>query len=118
MHMAADCDIALIAAHFDPAEALRPGWPLHRRIEELLARAPNTPKLAEPRMIGFGADAQGELPMPLQCDANLAGGGLRATLVFTLLVKIAVPILMGPFRAEGAPTTAVHDEPEARAAAH
>lgn len=72
-----DCDIALIAAHFDPAEALRPGWPLHRRIEELLARAPNTPKLAEPRMIGFGADAQGELPMPLQCDANLAGGGLR-----------------------------------------
>jgi molybdopterin-containing oxidoreductase family membrane subunit len=38
-------------------------------------------------------------------------------LVFTLLVKIAVPILMGTFRAEGAPRTAVHDEPEARAAA-
>jgi molybdopterin-containing oxidoreductase family membrane subunit len=39
-------------------------------------------------------------------------------LVFTLLVKIAVPILMGTFRAEGAPRTAVQDEPEARAAAH
>jgi molybdopterin-containing oxidoreductase family membrane subunit len=39
-------------------------------------------------------------------------------LVFTLLVKIAVPILMGTFRAEGAPASVPHDEPEARAAAH
>jgi molybdopterin-containing oxidoreductase family membrane subunit len=39
-------------------------------------------------------------------------------LVFTLLVKVAVPILMGSFRAEGAPATTPHDEPEARAAAH
>jgi molybdopterin-containing oxidoreductase family membrane subunit len=39
-------------------------------------------------------------------------------LVFTLLVKIAVPILMGTFRAEGASTTPMHDEPEPQAAAH
>ena len=35
-----DCDLALMAAHFDPAEALRPGWPLHRRVIELLRHAP------------------------------------------------------------------------------
>ncbi|MGJ4730849.1 hypothetical protein ACQYWP_16400, partial [Luteimonas sp. SDU101] len=27
-------DLCLAAAHFDPAEALRPGWPLHRRLSE------------------------------------------------------------------------------------
>src|SRR5690606_17408051 len=70
-----DCDLALMAAHFDPAEALRPGWPLHLRIEELLRRAPGQSQGF--RMIGFGADAQGEVPMPLQADPALAGGGLR-----------------------------------------
>jgi hypothetical protein len=70
-----DCDLALVAAHFDPAEALRPGWPLHRRVLELLQRAPGD--AASARMIGFGADASGGVPQPLQCDAELAGGGLR-----------------------------------------
>lgn len=72
---ARDCDLALMAAHFDPAEALRPGWPLHRRLLELLQRAPGQAQGA--RMIGFGADARGDVPQPLQCEANLAGGGLR-----------------------------------------
>ncbi|GAB1406674.1 hypothetical protein MASR1M8_05930 [Thermomonas brevis] len=71
----ADCDLALLGAHFDPAEALRPGWPLHRRALELLQRAPG--KAQGARMVGFGADADGEVPMPLHCDADLAGGGLR-----------------------------------------
>lgn len=70
-----DCDLALLAAHFDPAEALRPGWPLHRRAVELLQRAPGQAQGA--RMIGFGADAQGEVPMPLHCEPGLQGGGLR-----------------------------------------
>ncbi len=70
-----DCDLALMAAHFDPAEALRPGWPLHRRVLELLQRAPGDAGSA--RMIGFGADSTGDVPQPLQCDAELAGGGLR-----------------------------------------
>ena len=70
-----DCDLALLAAHFDPAEALRPGWPLHRRAIELLQRAPGQAQGA--RMVGFGADARGDVPLPLQADANLAGGGLR-----------------------------------------
>jgi molybdopterin-containing oxidoreductase family membrane subunit len=38
-------------------------------------------------------------------------------LVFTLLVKIAVPILMGTFRAEGAPAAPPHERGEASAAA-
>lgn len=70
-----DCDLALMAAHFDPAEVLRPGWPLHRRVLELLQRAPGQVHAA--RMVGFGADACGEVPLPLQCDRALLGGGLR-----------------------------------------
>ncbi len=70
-----DCNLALLAAHFDPAEALRPGWPLHRRALELLQRAPG--QAQGPRMVGFGADAGGDVPMPLQAEAELAGGGLR-----------------------------------------
>lgn len=72
---AADCDLALLGAHFDPAEALRPGWPVHRRVQELLQRAPGRGQGA--RAIGFGADAAGEVPLPLHCDPALAGGGLR-----------------------------------------
>ena len=72
---AGDCDLALFAAHFDPAEALRPGWPLHQRIAELLQRAPG--KSQGPRIVGFGAAADGTVPQPLQSEAALAGGGLR-----------------------------------------
>jgi hypothetical protein len=71
----AACDLALLTAHFDPAEALRPGWPLHQRVMELLQRAPGQAQAA--RVMGFGADAQGELPPPMQDDAALRGGGLR-----------------------------------------
>lgn len=70
-----DCDLALLAAHFDPAEALRPGWPLHRRASELLQRAPG--RSGGTRMVGIGADAAGDVPMPLHCDPDLHGGGLR-----------------------------------------
>ncbi len=68
-------DLVLAAAHFDPAEALRPGWPLHRRLEELLQRAPRHG--GEPRLIAFGADGEGRVPLPFQCQADLAGGALR-----------------------------------------
>ncbi len=68
-------DIVLLAAHFDPAEVLRPGWPLHRRALELLQRAPGQGHGA--RMIGLGADMHGDVPQPLRCDPDLLGGGLR-----------------------------------------
>jgi len=68
-------ELAFAAAHFDPAEALRPGWPLHRRLDELRQRAPG--RHDGPRMIAFGADAQGDAPLPLHADADLRGGSLR-----------------------------------------
>ncbi|AKC86618.1 hypothetical protein [Pseudoxanthomonas suwonensis] len=71
----AGLDLVLAAAHFDPAEALRPDWPLHRRLQELQARAPGRGE--GPRVLAFGADAIGGVPLPLQADPALAGGGLR-----------------------------------------
>ncbi|WP_454832783.1 hypothetical protein [Pseudoxanthomonas wuyuanensis] len=70
-----DLDLCLAAAHFDPAEALRPGWPLHRRLLELLQRAPGGKQGA--RLIAFGADELGEVPLPFQADDELRGGALR-----------------------------------------
>lgn len=72
---ARQADLALLGAHFDPAEALRPGWPLHTRALQLLQRAPGQAR--GPRVVGFGADARGEVPLPLRCDPDLRGGGLR-----------------------------------------
>ncbi len=68
-------DLVLAGAHFDPAEVLRPGWPIHRRLEELQMRAPG--RNQGPRLLAFGSDANGEVPLPLQADAALTGGGLR-----------------------------------------
>jgi len=68
-------DLCLAAAHFDPAEALRPGWPLHRRLAELHARAPG--RGGGPRIIAFGADADGVVPQPLVAEPALRGGSLR-----------------------------------------
>src|SRR5690606_5766424 len=59
-------DLCLAAAHFDPAEALRPGWPLHRRLAELQARAPG--RGTDARIIAFGADAAGAVPQPFVAD--------------------------------------------------
>ncbi|KAF1719502.1 hypothetical protein [Pseudoxanthomonas wuyuanensis] len=70
-----DLDLCLAAAHFDPAEALRPGWPLHRRLLELLQRAPGGKQGA--RLIAFGADELGDVPLPFQADDELRGGALR-----------------------------------------
>ncbi|HJR72294.1 MAG TPA: hypothetical protein VJ806_01485 [Luteimonas sp.] len=72
---ASGLELAFAAAHFDPAEALRPGWPLHRRLDELRRRAPG--RHDGPRVIAFGADEQGRVPQPLQAEAALQGGSLR-----------------------------------------
>lgn len=72
---APELDFVFAAAHFDPAEILRPGWSVHRRFADLLARAPGRDE--GPRVLAFGADANGEVPMPLQANPALTGGGLR-----------------------------------------
>lgn len=68
-------DFVFAGAHFDPAEVLRPGWPMHRRLEELQMRAPG--RSQGPRLLAFGAGADGDVPLPFQADAALTGGGLR-----------------------------------------
>lgn len=72
---AAALDLSFAAAHFDPAEVLRPGWPLHRRLDELHQRAPG--RGHGPRVIVFGADAHGNVPLPFVADAGLQGGQMR-----------------------------------------
>jgi len=89
---AAALELSLAAAHFDPAEALRPGWPLHRRLKELQARAPG--RAAGPRLIAFGADAEGAVPLPFAADASLRGGNLRV-LPFLLRGDAAVATAVG-----------------------
>ncbi len=69
----AKLDLSLAAALFDPAEVLRPGWPLHAALAELTLRAP---KSLEPRVFGFAAH-EGAMPPGLQPDANLREGPLR-----------------------------------------
>lgn len=67
-------DLALAGAHFDPAELLRPGWPRHAALIELLRRAPG---VRGARVIGFGAHA-GSMPLAeLTPDPALFGGPLR-----------------------------------------
>lgn len=70
---AADFDLGLLAAAYDPVELLRPGWPLHRELERLVAQAPGA---GLPRVIAF-ADADGRLPPNLQPQAEFGGGALR-----------------------------------------
>ena len=72
---APELDFVFAAAHFDPAEVLRPGWAVHRRFADLQQRAPG--KDEGPRVLAFGTDANGEVPMPLQANPELTGGGLR-----------------------------------------
>lgn len=70
---AADLDLGLLAAAYDPVELLRPGWPLHRELERLVAQAPGA---GLPRVIAF-ADREGRLPPNLLPQPDLAGGALR-----------------------------------------
>lgn len=71
----AQLDLALVGAHYDPVELLRPGWPLHRELEQLAARAPGE-RGDGARVIAFGAHA-GQLPATLAPAADYAGGALR-----------------------------------------
>lgn len=78
---AAELDLALVAGLFDPAELLRPNFPLHAALEGFAARAPG---LAGGRLIAFGssgnsAEDRGPMSLPngLAPQPDLAGGPLR-----------------------------------------
>lgn len=67
-------DFTLLGAHFDPAELLRPSWPVHAAVDELARGAPGRREAG--RVIAFGSHAGG-LPEPLAPDVHLVGGPLR-----------------------------------------
>jgi hypothetical protein len=75
-------ELALVGAHYDPVEALRPGWPLHHELDQLAARAPGDRdgdrrgSVAGGRIVAFGAH-DGSLPGVLAPDPAHAGGPLR-----------------------------------------
>jgi hypothetical protein len=74
---AATLDCITVAAHYDPVELLRPGWPLHRELEQLAARAPRGATTADAgRVIAFGSH-DGRLPGALTPAAEFRGGPLR-----------------------------------------
>ena len=72
---AAALDLVTVGAHFDPVELLRPGWPLHRELDQLAARAPRAGGDGG-RVIAFGTHA-GQLPGALSPMPEFAGGPLR-----------------------------------------
>lgn len=69
----ASLELVTVGAHYDPVELLRPGWPVHRELDALAARAPGA---GRPRVIAFGAH-EGQLPGDLTPSPDFAGGPLR-----------------------------------------
>ena len=65
--------LVTVGAHYDVVELLRPGWPLHRELDQLAARAPGN---AAGRVIAFGAHGD-RLPGALSPQPEQAGGPLR-----------------------------------------
>jgi hypothetical protein len=70
---AAQLQLVTVGAHYDPVELLRPGWALHRELDQLSARAPGD---ASGRIIAFGAH-EGQLPGALAPSPDHFGGPLR-----------------------------------------
>ena len=73
--LAAQLELVLVGAHYDAVELLRPGWPLHRELDQLAARAPGR-REAEGRIVAFGAH-EDRLPGTLAPSPDFAGGPLR-----------------------------------------
>ena len=74
---AARLELVTVGAHYDPVELLRPGWPLHRELDQLAARAPRQGiGRDEGRVIAFGSHEQ-KLPGALSPSPDFAGGPLR-----------------------------------------
>lgn len=84
-------DFALAGAHFDPAELLRPGWPVHAALAEIARRA-LVPERG--RVIALGAHDDAMPLAALQPDTALLGGPLRV-LPFALLGDAAAIAELG-----------------------
>ena len=88
---AAQLQLVTVGAHYDPVELLRPGWALHRELDQLAAQAPKEVPLGRPpgdatgRIIAFAASPKGtsfgahdgQLPGALAPSPDYFGGPLR-----------------------------------------
>lgn len=79
--------LAVLGAHFDPTELLRPGWPVHATLRDLLIRAPDGQ--GGSTVVAFGSH-QGRLPASLSPDANQVGGPLRLLPITVVAPKSAL----------------------------
>jgi hypothetical protein len=68
-----ELDFAVLAAHYDPVELLRPQWPKHAELQRLLTQAPR--RGLSSRVLAFGSDDA--LPDAWQADGSLAQGHFR-----------------------------------------
>ena len=76
---AAALDLVVLAAHYDPVELLRPGWPLHAALDALASRAPLDSGRAVDGgcILAFGARG-GALPEAVPApDPHYAQGAMR-----------------------------------------
>ncbi len=76
---AATLDLAVVGAHYDPVELLRPGWPLHAALDALALSAPlnSNRDAGGGSILAFGARG-GALPEAVPApDADYAQGAMR-----------------------------------------
>ncbi len=67
--------LALVGAHFDAVELLRPGFPLFNTLQQLATRLPR--EAADAGVVAFGSH-EGRMPAPaLTPDSTLGGGAMR-----------------------------------------
>lgn len=90
---AAQLELVAVGAHYDAVELLRPGWPLHRELEEFAARAPGDRPASAGRIVMFGAHDD-KLPDALTPSPDYLGGPLRL-LPFVLTGDAAVMARVG-----------------------
>jgi hypothetical protein len=70
-----DAGLVLAAALYDPAELLRPGWPLYAQIERHYRREHDA--RAAPQLVALGSSAGRMASASLEPEAALDGGALR-----------------------------------------
>lgn len=84
--------LALAGALYDPAQALRPGWPLHQALARLYRAEPRT--RATPQVMAFGT-AGGRMAGPLLEPEPGFEGGLLRVAPFVLLAEAPLAQSLG-----------------------
>jgi hypothetical protein len=84
--------LALAGALYDPAQALRPGWPLHRELVQHYRSEPRS--RAAPQVMAFGTAGGRMASAPLEPEPGFEGGLLRVA-PFVLVADAALAQVLG-----------------------